>query len=86
VSYPTGSSFSERLRALAAMLGAGLLLRCVPINGAGGYDTHSNQEDSLPQNSRSRPGFQRDFEACDLDDRVLTLVWSEFGRRPRETG
>ncbi len=30
--------------------------------------------------------FQRDLEARGLDDRVLTLVWSEFGRRPEENG
>jgi len=90
VTYPTGSSFSDRLRALAAMLGAGLPLRCVAINGAGGYDTHSNQEDSLPQNLTVTAGsllaFQRDLEARGLADRVLTLVWSEFGRRPDENG
>jgi uncharacterized protein (DUF1501 family) len=28
--------------------------------------------------------FQRDLEARGLADRVLTLVWSEFGRRPQE--
>ena len=90
VTYPTGSSFSARLRALAAMLGAGLPLRCVAINGAGGYDTHSDQEASLPQNLSVTAGallaFQRDLEARGLDGRVLTLVWSEFGRRPRENG
>jgi uncharacterized protein (DUF1501 family) len=90
VGYPTGSSFSDRLRALAAMLGAGLPLRCVAINGAGGYDTHSNQEDSLPQNlavtADTLLAFQRDLEARGLDGRVLTLVWSEFGRRPAENG
>jgi uncharacterized protein (DUF1501 family) len=90
VGYPTGSPFSDRLRALAAMLGAGLPLRCVAISGAGGYDTHSNQEDSLPQNLSVTAGsllaFQRDLEARGLDGRVLTLVWSEFGRRPRENG
>ncbi len=90
VTYPTGSSFSDRLRALAAMLGADLPLRCVAINGAGGYDTHSDQEDSLPQNlsvtADSLLAFQRDLEARGLDGRVLTLVWSEFGRRPAENG
>ena len=30
--------------------------------------------------------FQRDLEARGLDDRVVTLVWSEFGRRPEENG
>ena len=43
VTYPTGSDFAERLAALAAMLAAGLPLRCVAIEAAGGYDTHSDQ-------------------------------------------
>jgi uncharacterized protein (DUF1501 family) len=90
VSYPASSDFSDRLRALAAMLGAGLPLRCVALSGAGGYDTHSDQEASLPQNlavtADSLLAFQRDLEARGLADRVLTLVWSEFGRRPRENG
>ena len=30
--------------------------------------------------------FQRDLEAKGIADRVLTLVWSEFGRRPEENG
>ena len=28
--------------------------------------------------------FQADLEARGIADRVITLVWSEFGRRPRE--
>ena len=28
--------------------------------------------------------FQADLEARGVADRVLTLVWSEFGRRPEE--
>jgi uncharacterized protein (DUF1501 family) len=30
--------------------------------------------------------FQRDLEARGIADRVLTLVWSEFGRRAEENG
>ncbi len=30
--------------------------------------------------------FQRDLEARGIADRVLTLVWSEFGRRAQENG
>jgi uncharacterized protein (DUF1501 family) len=30
--------------------------------------------------------FQRDLEARGVADRVLTLVWSEFGRRAKENG
>ena len=90
VTYPTGSDFPRRLAGLAAMLAAGLPLRCVSIQAAGGYDTHSDQEGSLPENlqitTQSLLAFQRDLEARGLADRVLTHVWSEFGRRPEENG
>lgn len=41
VTYPSGSDFPARLAGLAAMLDAGLPVRCVAINAAGGYDTPS---------------------------------------------
>src|SRR5947208_6554695 len=50
VPYPTGDPFPERLAALAAMLAAGLPLRCVSVRAPGGYDTHSNQLMTLPDN------------------------------------
>ena len=44
----------------------------------------------LPKNLKltfdSLLAFQRDLEARGLADRVLTLVWSEFGRRAAENG
>ena len=90
ITYPSGSDFAERLAALAAMLAAGLPLRCVAIQAAGGYDTHADQAASLASNlqitSDSLLAFQRDLEARGLADRVLVNVWSEFGRRPQENG
>lgn len=89
VPYPTGD-FAHRLAGLAAMLGAGLPLRCVTINAPGGYDTHSGQADSLAKNVKQTAdallAFQRDLENRGLAGRVLTHVWSEFGRRPHENG
>jgi uncharacterized protein (DUF1501 family) len=72
------------------MLGAGLPLRCVALNAPGEYDTHSNQPqdlaDGLDVTAASLFSFQRDLEARGLADRVVTLVWSEFGRRAEENG
>jgi uncharacterized protein (DUF1501 family) len=90
VAYPTSeeSDFPERLAALAAMLGAGLPLRCVAITAPGDYDTHANQVESFGEPLRltceSLAAFQRDLEARGLADRVLIHVWSEFGRRAEE--
>ncbi|MDQ5834812.1 MAG: DUF1501 domain-containing protein [Actinomycetota bacterium] len=89
VTYPD-SDFARRLAALAAMLGAGLPLKVVALEAHGGYDTHSDQAANLPGDlemaSQSLLAFQRDLESRSLADRVLTHVWSEFGRRPGENG
>jgi len=68
VAYPTeGGSFPQRLAALAAMLGAGLPLRCVALQAPGHYDTHANQADELANGIRATStsllAFQRDLEA-----------------------
>jgi uncharacterized protein (DUF1501 family) len=91
VAYPKHESdFPERLAGLASMLAAGLPLRVVALNAYGMYDTHSNQPEELAEalkvTSESLLAFQRDLEARGLADRVLTLVWSEFGRRAEENG
>jgi uncharacterized protein (DUF1501 family) len=91
VTYPqSDDGFPKQLAGLAAMLGAGLPLHCVALSAYGMYDTHSDQADTLSQGlkltSDSLLAFQRDLEARGLADRVLTLVWSEFGRRAEENG
>jgi uncharacterized protein (DUF1501 family) len=91
VPYPTHrSGFPARLAGLAAMLAAGLPLRCVALRAYGAYDTHDDQPDALAQGLKvtgeSLLAFQRDLEARGLADRVLTLIWSEFGRRAEENG
>ena len=70
------------------MLAAGLPVRCVAMSTPGHYDTHDNQrgafEEGLELTAASLLAFQRDLEARGLADRVLTAVWSEFGRRGKE--
>ena len=87
--YPN-AYFGRNLAALASMLGAGLPIRCAAISAAGGYDTHEGQDgsfgDDLETTVDALYAFQRDLEARGLDNRVVTLVWSEFGRRPEENG
>ncbi len=91
VTYPAaGGEFPERLAALAAMLAAGLPIRCASLNAVGSYDTHSDEATTLAtnlgQSVEAVLAFQRDLEARGLADRVLIQLWSEFGRRPRENG
>jgi uncharacterized protein (DUF1501 family) len=89
VAYPD-EDFAENLAGLAAMLAAGLPIRCAALDANADYDTHDNQAQSFGEDlgvaSQSLVAFQRDLEARGLADRVVTLVWSEFGRRPKENG
>ncbi len=92
VVYPTSpdSDFPGRLAGLAAMLAAGLPIRCVAITGNDQFDTHSAQEPqfdkALSLVADSLLAFQSDLEARGIADRVLVHVWSEFGRRAEENG
>ena len=86
VAYPQSTDpFPHRLAGLAAMIAAGLPLRCVALTAPGHFDTHADQptalSDGLKLTSDSLLAFQRDLEARGLADRVLVHVWSEFGRR-----
>jgi uncharacterized protein (DUF1501 family) len=92
VAYPKSadSDLPGRLAGLAAMLAAGLPIRCVAITADGQFDTHSAQEkpfdDGLSLVADSLAAFQADLEARGLANRVLVHVWSEFGRRAQENG
>ncbi|HUY70660.1 MAG TPA: DUF1501 domain-containing protein [Gaiellaceae bacterium] len=91
VAYPqTSDGFPQHLAGLAAMIGADLPLRCVALEASGQYDTHAGETAALSTafgvTAQSLLAFQRDLEARGVADRVLTLVWSEFGRRAQENG
>ena len=90
VPYPDGGEdpFPKRLAGLAAMLAAGLPVRCAAVRASGLYDTHANQPDALSRGlgltAQTLAAFQHDLEARGLADHVLVHVWSEFGRRAEE--
>jgi len=92
VTYPTsGGDFPQRLAVLAAMIDdEALPIKCVSMNAVGGYDTHSDETETLATNLgqtvESVLAFQRDLEARGVADRVVIQLWSEFGRRPQENG
>jgi len=92
VTYPTSgtSNFPKRLAGLAAMIGAGLPLRCVALTSDTQFDTHSSQAGTFDPGIQliadSLAAFQADLEARGVDQRVLVHVWSEFGRRAVENG
>ena len=85
--YPKGSHFGDSLRQLAFLLDQGLGTRVATVDGRTDFDTHHNQADRLRQGlydvSASLAAFQHDVERRGMGDRVLTFIWTEFGRRPQ---
>lgn len=84
--YPN-SGLARSLASVARMIRGGLGTRVYFVS-LGGFDTHSNQGNRQPQLLRELAGalstFQADLEADGLDSQVLTMTFSEFGRRPGE--
>lgn len=83
VAY-SDDNFGKGLRNLARLLGAGFGTRVAALS-QGGYDTHNNQPEDhnelLTSLGTSLAAWQADLDARGLSDRVMTMVWSEFGRR-----
>lgn len=87
VAYPEDDDFGTRLSRLAALIAQPLGVRVAAVQADGEFDTHDNQPQDLGRAlrsvSQSLSAFQADLEARGVADRVITLVWSEFGRRPK---
>ena len=87
--YPNNGTLSTRLRLAAHLLAAGLGTRIITIHW-GAFDTHSgqlpNHDAQLTELSRALGAFRADLAARGIEQRVSTLVFSEFGRRVRENG
>jgi uncharacterized protein (DUF1501 family) len=85
--YPADSQFGDHLRQLAFLAAQPLGLRVATVDAHADFDTHAGQpgtlERILAEVSAGLAAFQNDIEARGLGDRVLTFVWSEFGRRPK---
>ncbi|MES2308212.1 MAG: DUF1501 domain-containing protein [Verrucomicrobiota bacterium] len=86
VSYPAGK-LGESLSLIARMMSGGLGTR-VYYAHQGGFDTHNDQNGRhdrlLRELGESCLAFQTDLEQIGIADRVVTLVFSEFGRRVQE--
>ncbi len=86
VDYPEGP-LGQQLGRAAQILAANLGVR-VLFASQDGYDTHAGQADAqgnlLSTLSDTLASFQKDLAARKLANRVVTLVFSEFGRRVDE--
>ena len=85
-SFPRGK-LADQLRTVAAMIRAELPTRVYYV-ALGGFDTHAGQtwrhQNLLGELAKSLAGFQKELDATGHAGRVVTLTFSEFGRRVRE--
>jgi uncharacterized protein (DUF1501 family) len=83
VSYPA-SQIANSLKLVARLIAGGLPTRVFYVS-QGGYDTHTNQAPTqqrlLGEMADAVKTFFDDLKAMRLDQRVLLMTFSEFGRR-----
>ena len=95
VAYP-GTPLANQLKAIALLISGGLNTK-VYVANIGGFDTHANQVENndstlgdhanlLLTLSEAVNAFQNDLIDQGLEERVLTMTFSEFGRRIRGNG
>jgi uncharacterized protein (DUF1501 family) len=86
VTYPDDNDMADRLKVLAGLIAQPLGIRMATVDADGEFDTHEGQAQTLDRElgaaGEALATFQADLEARGVADRVLTFVWSEFGRRP----
>jgi uncharacterized protein (DUF1501 family) len=86
VTYPQDNDTADRLKVLAGLIAQPLGIRVATVDADGEFDTHEGQAATLTRDlgavGEALATFQADLEARGVADRVLTFVWSEFGRRP----
>ncbi|MHC4668952.1 MAG: DUF1501 domain-containing protein [Planctomycetota bacterium] len=83
VAYPRGPLAND-LRTVAALIHGGIRTRVYYVS-FGGFDTHNGQQgryaNLMRQLDAALGAFVGDLKAQGLDNRVLVLSFSEFGRR-----
>jgi uncharacterized protein (DUF1501 family) len=88
VNYPN-TNLADQL-AIIAQLVAGGMETPVYITSMGGFDTHSNQlgrhANLLNTLSEAVGAFQRDLKLLGVDERVVLMTFSEFGRTVEQNG
>jgi uncharacterized protein (DUF1501 family) len=90
-AYPEENQLADQLKIVARLIKGGLKTRVYTVT-MGGFDTHKKQVNAsdtttgnhakLMKNlSEGISAFQKDLELMQLDDRVMGMTYSEFGRR-----
>ncbi|MGI9148394.1 MAG: DUF1501 domain-containing protein [Chloroflexota bacterium] len=88
VQYPN-NALGKTMQQVAQMLASNVGTRVFYVQ-LGGFDTHANQRTAqatlMSQLADSLAAFQTDLEGHHLAEQVLTISFSEFGRRVKENG
>lgn len=90
-AYPTNNSLADQLKIVARLVKGGLKTRVYMVS-FGGFDTHSVQTNAadttigahatlLQRVSDACKAFQDDLQFLGVQDRVIGMTYSEFGRR-----
>jgi uncharacterized protein (DUF1501 family) len=90
-TYPTPNTLADQLKIVARLIGGGLKTR-IYIVSMGGFDLHSAEVDAtdhtigshatlLQRLSDALLAFQKDVAFLGVEDRVIGMTFSEFGRR-----
>jgi len=88
--YPTGNSLADQLKIVARLVKGGLKTRVYMVS-YGGFDTHASQTQTntttgthanlLKNVSDAIKAFQDDLKFLGIEERVMGMTFSEFGRR-----
>lgn len=90
-TYPSNNSLGDQLKIVARLVKGGLKTRVYMVS-FGGFDTHSVQANAadttigthaalLQRVSDAIKAFQDDIKNLGVEDRVIGMTFSEFGRR-----
>ena len=90
-TYPAGNTLADQLKIVARLIKGGLKTRVYMVT-SGGFDTHAVQANAtdtttgthatlLARVSDAVKAFQDDLKFLDVEDRVMGMTFSEFGRR-----
>ena len=93
VDYPGDNRLAQQLKNVALLISGGLRTKIYVVT-LGGFDTHANQVALgntttgahavlLQQLSQAMEIFQNDLAQLGLEERVIGMTFSEFGRRIR---
>ena len=88
--FPLAGQLKMIAQLIRAELGIRIFFTELGGGGIGGFDNHANQRDNhaalLSQFSQAVTAFVDDLTRAGLDDRVVLMTFSEFGRSLKENG